>query len=103
MSASARFLSSLLIFCASAWAQQSTAQINGTVRDASGLSVPGADIKATQTATGLVRTAVSNQEGAFTLTSLPIGPYLLEVSKDGFNKFVQSGLQLQVDSNPTVD
>ena len=98
-----RLVSCLLLVCASAWAQQSTAQINGVVRDVSGLSVPGAEIKATQTATGLVRTVVSNQEGAYTLTSLPIGPYLLEFSKNGFTKYVQSGVQLQVDSNPTVD
>ena len=98
-----RLLPCLLLGCASAWAQQSTAQINGVVHDASGLSVPGAEIKATQTATGLVRTTVSNPDGAYTLTSLPIGPYLLEFSKNGFNKYVQSGVQLQVDSNPTVD
>ncbi len=37
------------------------------------------------------------------VTNLPIGPYLLEVSKDGFNKYAQTGIVLQVDSNPTVD
>jgi hypothetical protein len=103
MSTFVRVLSCVLVLCACASAQQSTAQINGTIRDASGLFVPGAEIKATQTATGLVRTVSSNQEGAYILTSLPIGPYLLEFSKEGFNKYVQSGIQLQVDSNPTVD
>jgi len=39
-----------LLFCAVAWAQ-STAQINGTVRDQSGAVLPGVDVKATQTAT----------------------------------------------------
>src|ERR1700676_1645312 len=95
-----RLLSCLLLVCASAWAQQSTAQINGVVRDAAGLSVPGAEIKATQTATGLVRTAVTGQDGAYTLTSLPIGPYLLEFSKNGFTKYIQSGVQLRGDRNP---
>ncbi len=79
------------------------AQINGTVHDASGLAVPGAEVKVTQTATGLVRQATTGADGGYTLSSLPVGPYLVEVSKDGFSKYVQSGIVLQVDSNPTID
>ena len=75
---------------------QSTAQMSGTIRDAAGLAVPSAEVKATQTATGLVRTASSDGDGAYILTNLPIGPYMLEVSKDGFTKYVQSGIVLQV-------
>jgi hypothetical protein len=88
--------------CAAVWAQ-STAQINGTVRDASGLAVPGAEIKATQTATGLIRTTMSGADGDWTLTNLPIGPYMVEIGKEGFSKYVQSGIVLQVDSNPVID
>src|SRR5579864_8663386 len=84
------------------WAQ-STAQINGNVRDASGLAVADATVKVTQTATGAVRTATSGADGAYVLANLPIGPYLLEVTKDGFTKYAQSGIVLQVDSNPTID
>ena len=36
-------------------------------------------------------------------TNLPIGPYKLEASKEGFSSFLQSGIVLQVDSNPTID
>jgi hypothetical protein len=97
----------LLVTCLAwiptAWAQSSTSQINGVVRDASGLPVPGAEIKATQTATGLVRNAASGADGAYVFTNLPIGPYTLEVSKEGFSKYVQSGIVLQVDTNPTID
>jgi len=92
-----------LLLAALAWGQGTTAQINGTVKDASGLAVPGAEVKATQTATGAVRTATSGQDGTYTLTNLPIGPYMVEISKDGFAKYVQSGIQLQVDANPTID
>ncbi|HEY7389119.1 MAG TPA: carboxypeptidase regulatory-like domain-containing protein [Bryobacteraceae bacterium] len=81
----------------------STAQINGAVHDSSGLAVPAAEIKATQTATGAVRATVSGADGAFVLANLPIGPYLLEVTKSGFSKYVQSGIVLQVDSNPSID
>ncbi len=86
-----------------AWGQGTTAQINGTVKDASVLAVPGAEIKATQTATGQTRTATSGTDGAFLLPNLPIGPYLMEVTKEGFAKYAQSGIVLQVDASPTID
>ena len=37
---------------------QATAQISGTVRDSSGAVLPGVELTATQTETGIVRTAV---------------------------------------------
>ena len=89
--------------CSLMWGQASTGQITGTVRDATGLAVPGAEVKATQTATGVARTVTTGAQGDYTLANLPIGPYQLEVSKEGFNKFVQTGIILNVDSNPNVD
>ena len=80
-----------------------TAQISGIVRDASGSSVPEATIKVTQTATGATRTVSSGTDGGYVLPNLPTGPYLFEVTKDGFNKYVQTGIVLQVNTSPTVD
>ena len=91
-----------ILSCAAVWGQN-TAQINGTVTDASGAAVPGADIKLTQTATNAIRTAVSASDGSFVLANLPIGPYQIEVTKVGFTLYRQSGIVLQVASNPTVD
>jgi hypothetical protein len=91
----------LLLACAVALAQ--TSQISGTVRDTSGLAIPGAAIKATQTATGVIRSTSSGADGSYVLPNLPIGPYLLEVTKEGFSRSVQSGIVLQVDTTPTVD
>lgn len=82
---------------------QATSQISGTVRDASGLAVPGADVTATQTDTGLTRTATTAADGTYVLPSLAIGPYRIEVKKQGFSTFVQSGIVLQVDTAPAVD
>ena len=103
MSTLQRVLAGLFLTCAAVWAQGSTAQITGTVKDASGLAIPGAEIKATQTATGAVRNATSGSDGGYVLPNLPIGPWMLEISKEGFSKYVQSGIILQVDSSPTVD
>src|SRR5579885_3902388 len=56
-----------------------------------------------QTATGVVRTATSGADGGYVLTNMPVGPYLLEVTKEGFSTFAQTGIVLQVDTNPTID
>lgn len=90
--------------CAAAYAQSvSVSQISGTIRDATGAVVPDAQVSVTQTATGLVRNVVSGSDGTYLLPSLPVGPYRLNVSKDGFTPYAQTGIVLQVDTNPTID
>ena len=95
------FLFSLLI-CAEVRAQ-ATAQISGSVRDQSGAVLPGAEVSATQSETGIVRNTVSNETGAYVLPNLALGPYRLEVSLPGFRTFVQTGIVLQVNSNPVIN
>jgi hypothetical protein len=98
-----RILLSFALLLTGTVALAQTAQINGTIRDASGLAIPGATVKATQTATGVSRTAISGADGGYVLPNLPIGPYLLEVTKEGFNKYAQSGIVLEVNTAPTLD
>jgi carboxypeptidase family protein len=93
----------LVVLCsASVWAQ-ATAQISGTVKDQSGAVLPGVEITATQTDTGVVRTTVSNETGSYVLPSLPTGPYKVEAALPGFRTFVQTGVVLQVNANPVVN
>ncbi len=82
---------------------QATAQISGTVLDASGAAIAGAQVQITNTGTNAVRTAQSSDDGSYSFPNLPIGPYKLEVSKQGFTTYVQSGIVLQVNTNPTVN
>lgn len=49
-----------------ALAQVPTGQISGRVTDSSGAVLPGVDVTVTQTATGLVRSVVTNETGAYT-------------------------------------
>src|SRR5437762_6529038 len=92
-------LAMLVFFLASAslWAQ-SAAQITGTVKDATGAVLPGAEVTATQTETGIARMTVSNETGAYVLPNLATGPYKLEASLPGFRTFIQTGIVLQVNS-----
>jgi len=58
-------------------------QISGVVSDAHGGVIPRAQVKATQTDTGLVRSSVTGIDGAYLLSNLPVGPYRLEAAAEG--------------------
>jgi Carboxypeptidase regulatory-like domain len=81
----------------------STSQIRGTIVDASGAPVPGAQVALTETDTGAVRTTTSGTDGSYSLPELPVGPYQLTVTKEGFSKYLQTGIVLEVGLNPTID
>src|SRR3989441_6925780 len=91
------------VTCVTAAGQGATAQISGTVKDQSGAVLPGAEITATQTETGVARMTLSDETGSYVLPNLPVGPYKLEVSLPGFRTFLQSGIILQVNSSPVVN
>jgi hypothetical protein len=84
------------------WAQ-ATAQINGTVKDTTGAVLPGVEITAVQTDTGIARTTVTNETGSYALPNLALGPYRLEAALPGFRTFRQIGIVLQVASNPVIN
>jgi hypothetical protein len=81
----------------------STAHLTGVVKDSSGGVLPGADVTATQTDTGLKRTTVTDTNGSYTLPNLPVGPYRLEVSLQGFKSYARTGLVLQVNDSPVIN
>src|SRR5881396_1832195 len=82
---------------------QAVSQISGNVKDQAGAVLPGVEITATRTDTGLVRTTVSNETGGYDLPNLPLGPYKLEAALAGFRTLVQTGIVLQVNSNPVIN
>src|SRR5882762_5645761 len=95
----------LLFFALSSvdvWAQ-ATAQISGSVRDQSGAVLPGAEVTATQTDTGIARTTITNETGSYVLSNLAIGPYRFEAALPGFRTYVQTGIVLQVNSSPVIN
>ena len=60
------------LFSAVVWAQ-ATAHISGTARDQSGAVLPGVEISAMQTETGITRSTVTNETGSYVLANLAIG------------------------------
>lgn len=86
-----------------AWAQAGTAGVTGTVKDSQGAVIPGATVSATNTATGAVRSAVTNNDGAYNLPGLPPGNYTIKVELEGFKALQHDNVPLRVDSTITLD
>jgi hypothetical protein len=82
---------------------QARAQISGTVRDQSGAVLPGVEVTVTQTETGISRSTLTNETGGFELPNLTLGPHRLEAALSGFRTYVETGIVLQVNSNPVVN
>ena len=78
-------------------------QVSGVIKDSSGGVLPGVEVTITKTDTGTIRTAFTGADGAYVFPNLPVGPYRLKVVLQGFNTYVQEGIVLQVNTNPTID
>jgi len=63
----------------------------------------GATVKAVQTDTQFTRTTTAGADGGYVLPNLPLGPYRLEVTGQGFKTYVQSGILLQVGNNVQIN
>ena len=83
-------------------AQTGLATITGLASDNSGAAVPGVTITATNQATNVDYTAVSNEAGAYVITGVPIGTYLVSSSLTGF-KSVQSNVSLSAGQTARID
>jgi hypothetical protein len=83
-----------LLFLSSPAFSQTNATLGGTVSDPSGALVPGASIKATNQATGIVTTVISNDAGAYNFASLPPGRYNVVADLPGFRSQTYSDVQL---------
>src|SRR5687768_5832730 len=105
------FLASFMfhLLSSSATAQTTTSTIEGTVKDANGAVIAGAEVKASGQALASERSAITDAEGVYRLTALPAGTYTLTVSRTGFatstsnleltlNRVVTFDVQLQVGS-----
>ncbi|HYT74432.1 MAG TPA: carboxypeptidase regulatory-like domain-containing protein, partial [Vicinamibacterales bacterium] len=84
-------------------AQGATSQtLSGTVTDPSGAVIPGADVAAKHTETGVVTNAVTNSGGAFSMPSMRIGTYTVTVTLQGFKTFVIQNVVLTAASPANV-
>ena len=101
----ARLLLALCLIAATttaAWAQSGLATVTGIVTDAQGAAVPGVMVTATNTATNVPYTGVSNEAGVYTINALPIGAYQVKVELQGF-KAVTVNASLSAGQTARID
>jgi len=82
---------------------QGGASIAGRVTDPNGALVAGAKITMRDVKTDFSRTAVSGEEGYYTLLSLRPAEYKMTIEAPGFRRYERGGLILQVDQTATVN
>ncbi len=99
----------LLLACAAlvmplkVYSQQSSAAINGTIKDSSGAVVDGVTMTLTNVATGVSRNSVSNAAGDYVFIDVLPATYTMKVTKTGFNTITQQQLTLSVNQTATFD
>ncbi len=100
-------LNALAVLAAACFVAQLKADVTGTivgvVRDASGASVVGAAVTATNTSTNFTRETKSDASGEFRLLALPPGPYRVSATATGFDQSVATGIDLKVNDQLRVD
>lgn len=78
--------------------------INGTVRDASGAVVPGAQVVVSNPGLGIRRTLETNEAGLFAAPSLPpSGGYQVKAARQGFAPWEAKEIQVLVGQNVTLN
>src|SRR5215472_377977 len=96
-------IASFIFLAPGARAQEvAVAQVDGHVTDPSGASIVGATVKMTEVERHTLHQTTTDTSGRFELPNLPTGAYILEVDAQGFKTYRQTGITLQVASNPTI-
>ena len=82
---------------------QVTSTIQGMVSDPSGAAIPGASVRVTNEATGVVHRGESGPQGYYRIQDLLAGTYDLQVTQSGFETLVRKGIALTAESVLNID
>ena len=93
----------LLTFASTAFAQLTTADILGTVSDATGAVIPNAGITLVNLGTNETRNTQSNATGDYNFTLLPVGHYSITVKANGFQASVTKDLAVEAGDRARSD
>jgi hypothetical protein len=92
-----------LLICSCVFAQETTAGLQGTVKDSSGAVMPKASVEVTGSSLIGTKKADTDQIGYYRFANLPPGNYTLTVKATGFRSHKQENIVLEVGHLPTVD
>src|SRR4051812_34121624 len=85
------------------WGQAVSGTITGAVTDPSGSAIPGANVKATNAATGVAVSVLTTSAGYYTISNLIAGTYTVEVAAPGFKTYERSNVDVSVSSVSRLD
>src|SRR6185369_7018270 len=86
-----------------AFAQETTAGVQGTVKDGTGGAVPNATVEVASPALIGSRKVTTDESGAFKITALPPGVYVLTAGATGFRTFKLGDIELTTGRLPSID
>lgn len=84
-------------------AQESSASLNGTVRDITGAVIPGAHITLRNTKSGVEQTTISTDTGRYVFVTVSPGEYTVSNSTSGYAPVTQGPFTLVVNQTGTFD
>jgi hypothetical protein len=93
----------LLLGLTPVWAQTITGTVRGTITDPTGAVLAGASVTATDMATNVKTSTVTNQDGAYNIQFLPIGQYTITVADAGFETSSIGPFALEIDQIAKID
>ena len=93
----------LALFAMRAHAQTLFGSVVGTVTDNTGAAVPEATVVVTETQTNDTRTVTSDNGGVYTVSTVPPGNYQVTITKQGFQGFKTTGIEVTANNVVRVD
>src|SRR2546428_8704936 len=97
------WLALVLVVNGNALAQTGAASITGLLTDQSGAAAPGVTVTATNQDTNVPYTAVSNDAGNYTITSVPVGTYVVKAELSGFKTPTTKPIKLEAKQIARLD
>ncbi len=91
------------LWAAPALAQTDTATVLGTVTDSQQATLPGATVTARNTATGIARTGVTDQEGRYRIAAVPPGAYEVSAELSGFSRALRPDVRLTLGAEAVLN
>src|SRR4051812_350531 len=93
----------LVVFAISAFAQETTGGVRGTVKDPQGAVISGATVTVAGPALIGKRTATTDSSGQYRIEQLPPGVYEISITATGFGTQTQQGLKIQTGALPSLN
>ena len=99
----AHIIAAAFVTVAAIFSQEFRATVSGTVTDAQGAVIPGAQVEVRNLETNASVSTVSNEAGSYVAPFVPPGRYSVSVSRDGFKRAVRDNVELRVGDRLRID